>query len=1050
MRIPRRFQRCLPPCLAVMAGLASGAPIPHSLVRSIDSPATARQAGTQLGYTVAHEGNLAVIASPFDNFGGEDSGVAGVYSAATGALLHLLVNPLPENGSRFGWSAAISGNRVVIGVPGGDSGANDAGIACIFDLSSPTPSVPLHILENPNPAANDRFGTSVAIAGNRVIVGAPLGDSGTGDAGCTYIYELTGATPTLPALQLNHPDPAGRNFGHVVALSGSRLAVGAPQEGGSGDSSRVYLYDLSQPGPATPVLTLADATPATNESFGRALALAGDTLVVAAPQEDTGADNAGIAYVYDLASGTPGIPDLTLPNPAPALNDAFGSSLALSGSRLVVGNPLDDQGGSDSGRIHVFDLGSATPAVPTHVIDNPGPQSNDQFGHSVAITGTRVLTGAHGDNTGVSDSGSAYFFELGSATPAVPVRTINTPSPSSEEEFGNALAIHGAIIAVGAYHDDKGNNSNSGSAFLYDIFHPQPDQPVLTLENPAPATNDYFGGAIAIDGDLVAVAAYQDDTGATNAGTVYIYDRSSGTPTVPVWTIPNPAPNSQDQFGNALALSGNLLVVGAAKNDAGTATDAGSAYVFDLSATSPAVPLAVLDNPSPAAGDLFGYAVALSGSRVAVGSPGNTVNSVAVAGSVHVYEIDSPAPSVPVITIHNPSPGIGDEFGHSVGISGPWLVAGSPYSDHDARDAGRAYAFRLDSATPTAPRHFLGSPDPEPEDYHGISIAISGTRVVIGASEVDFSAEDSGAAYVHELGSANPEVPSALLDPLVHRDGDHFGHTVAIDGINIVVGAPLADGTTFDRGTVHLFDPDPPRPLLQVEQPPGNGLVGGAASVHFGNAPVGASSTVQEIVIRNVGTDTLVLSGIQLLVGDTADFVSVLPSLPRALAVDETAAFSVSFAPLASGSRLGTLRITSNAVSNNPFDIALTGQGLSSSDDTDGDGLNDVVELQLEPLGFDWQVNDEERASLLQSGANAAGLYSGSQLQAMNPGTPLLPRNPDGGNFKLTISAARSPDLMDFELLAMSPSSVTFTPQGKLEFRLLTPGPRDFFRWEPR
>lgn len=1038
------------PVLAALAAAAYAAPIPHSLVQSLHSPATARQAGTQLGYAVAIDGDRAVFGSPFDNIGGEESGIVAIHSSSSGALLEQLVNPRPENGSHFGWSLAISGSLLAVGVPQDDTGANDAGIVCVYDLASSTPEVPLHILENPFPAVNDNFGWSVALSGTRVIVGAPRGDSGTGDAGCAYIYDLASPTPAVPVVQLNNPDPAGLNFGYAVAASATRLVVGAPQDAGPGDTGRAHVYDLTASSPAPPLLSLSDTTPLTNEGFGRAVAIAGETVVVASPLDDTGAENSGIARVYDLGSPTPETPVQTLLNPAPAANDNFGFSLAVSGTRIAVGNHLDDLGGSDSGRVYLFDLASGTPAVPVLSIDNPGPQSNDQFGHSVALSGTRLATAAHGDNSGVSDAGTAYLFELASGTPGTPVHVINTPSPPSEEEFGNAVAIEGSVVVAGCYHDDKGNNSNSGSAFIYDLSSGTPDLPVLSLENPGPATNDYFGGAVAIAGDTVAIAAYQDDTGATNAGTVYLYHRTSPTPTVPVLTIPNPAPQSQDQFGNAIAISGNLLVVGAAKNDNGAVADTGSAYVFNLTGSNPAVPVAILDNPAPTAGDQFGVSVAISGTRVAVGAPGNDVNSADNAGSVYVYDISSGTPSVPVAVIDNPAPAADDAFGHSVGISGLRVISGAPYSDLGARDGGRAYVFDLASSTPTLPAMILNNPDPNPEDYHGIAVAISGTRVVIGASDADFGALDSGRAYVHELASSTATLPAATLDCLDHRAGDAFGYVVAIDGTNVVVAAPLADGNTFDRGAVHIFDPDPPLARLQVEQPPGTGLLSGAASVHFGDSPLGVTTTTQDIIVRNVGTDTLVVTGISLVTGHMADFSLTEVGLPLTLEVDEVAHVPVAFGPLDSGTRVAILRITSNAILQNPFEVTLTGQGLSAASDTDGDGLNDVAELSLAAMGFNWQVADEELLAVLRAGGNATGLYTGSQLEAMNPGTPLLPRDPASGDFKLTVAARKSVDLMNFVLHPMSPPKVLINNQGALEFRFPAPEPKAFFRWEPR
>lgn len=1036
--------------VAGLPAVSPAAPIPHSLAHTIHSPATARQTGTQLGYAVATGSDRAIFGSPFDDTGGQESGVVGIYSVTSGALLQKLVNPRPAAGSHFGWSLAISGNLLVVGVPQDDTGANDAGIACIYDLSSPTPAVPLHILENPYPAENDNFGWAVAISGTRVIVGTPRGDSGTGDAGRVYIYDLASPTPEVPAAQLDHPDPTGRNFGFSVAAAADHLVIGAPQNSGPGDAGRAYVFDIATSSSTPPILTLSDATPLTNDGFGRAVAISGPRVVIAAPQDDTGAENSGVAHVHDLGSPTPETAVLTLPNPAPAANDAFGSSLSMAGSRVAIGNHLDDQGGSDSGRVHVFDLITGTPAVPVLVLDNPGPQSNDQFGHSVALSGTRLATAAHGDNGGVSDTGTGYLYELGSGTPGVPVQVINTPSPSSEEEFGDAVAISGTLVVAGCSHDDKGTNFNSGSAFVYDVSSTTPNLPILSLENPAPATNDYFGGAVAIAGNTVAVAAHQDDTVAANAGTVYIYNRTSATPTVPVLTIPNPSPQAQDQFGNVIALSGPLLAVGTARNDNGAITDSGSVYVFNLSGNTPAVPVAILDNPAPSAGDQFGVSVAISGTRVAIGASGNDVNSLNDAGSVYVYDIASGTPGVPVAVIDNPVPAVDDEFGHAVGISGLKVIAGCPYSDVVARDGGRAYVFDLGSPDPAVPVMILNNPDPGSKDSHGISVAISGTRVVIGAAEADSGAVDSGAAYVHELASSTASVPAAILDAPDDRTGDFFGHAVAIDGTNIAAGAPLADGTTFNRGAVFIFDPDPPLPLHQLEHPPGSALIAGAASVHFGDAPLGTSTTSLDIVVRNVGTDTLVITGASLTGGDTSDFVLAGMNLPRTLEVDEVANLSVAFNPQSNGSRVAILRITSNAGTDNPFEISLTGQGLSAANDSDGDGLNDVVELSLAALGFDWQVDDDELIALLQAGGNAAGLYSADQLQALNPGTPLLPRDPASGRFKLTVAARKSVDLMNFTLLPMSPPQVLLTPQGALEFRFPAPEPRAFFRWEPR
>lgn len=1029
------------------AGLATAAPIPHSLTFDFPSPVTARQIDTRLGTSVAMDGGFMAIGSRHDDIGGEDSGVVWIHNAASGTLLHRIDNPLPQPGTYFGWSVAVSGNRVVIGTPDNNTGASDAGIVHVYDLGSVTPTVPVLTLPNPNPGVDDRFGYSVAISGTDIVVGTPDGDSGLGDAGCVYVYDLTSPTPATPVRQMNHPNPSGTKFGHSVAIFESTVAVGACPEGAGTDLSRVYLYELDSVTPTEPVLTLDDGSPSTNEQFGFAVAINENHLVVSAPRDDTMGIDSGRAYAYDLTSSTPAVPTAILMDSSPAVGDLFGMSLSLSGDMVAVGAHLDDDGASNSGSVYCFDLSSATPEVSVVSIDNPGPASNDEFGRAVALAGTRLLVGAGGDNTGASGAGSAYVFEILSGTPGVPVASINNPSPSSNEEFGSAVAISGNMVVAGSSRDDTGA-SNAGSVAIYDLGGLDPQAPVLQILNPSPTFNDYFGGAVAASGSLVAVAARQDDAGASNAGTVYVYDTSLPVPGVPLRVISNPAPQVQDEFGGALAMWDNLLVVGAPKNNTG-GDDSGTVYVYNLASPTPGIPVHVIDNPVPAVGDLFGYSVAISGERLVAGAP-RADTDAANSGRVYVFDLSSPSPTVPVTVIANPTPGINDEFGTAVAVSGPHLVVGTPLDDALGTDSGDVRIYDLASGTPATPAASLTRPDPDDDDLFGAAVAISGTRVIVGAYGSGVFDSEAGAAYVYELNSATSTVPADLLETGETAALDAFGAAVAIDGVNLVVGAPLHDGTTHNRGSVYCFDPDPPSPEMQVEQPPGNGLLGGAASIHFGNAPVGAAGSTQTVVVRNVGTSVLEIQGVALAGGHSDDFEIVFPLLPLSLAVDATATVDVSFVPGSTGSRVSSLLIESNAGAGSPFEITLTGQGLSAADDTDGDGLNDVVELGLESLGFDWQVNDETLVEMLQWGANAEGLYSGEQLQTMNPGTPLISRDPLTGDFKVTVAVKKSVDLSNFSLFPLSAPAVSVSNQGKLEVRFFPTDPKAFFRLEPR
>ena len=415
----------------------------------IPAPPVGAQAGAQLGFSAATDGDLTVVGAPLDDLLGTDSGVVKVFESSTGALLYVIPNPSPAAGAKFGSSVSISGTRVVVGAPYDDTGATWAGIAYVYDLSSGTPTVPVATLNNPSVASVDLFGISVSISGTRVVVGTHSDSTPVLDGGSAYVYDLSSGTPTVPVATLNNPEPDWSDlFGHSVSISGTRVVVGAPKDDtGATDAGSAYVYDLSSGTPTVPVATLNNPEPATGDAFGSSVSISGTRVVVGAPSDDTGAPDAGAAYVYDLSSGTPTVPVATLNDPSPAQFDNFGNSVSISGTRVVVGAPFrypgHQAGASDVGTAYVYDLSSGTPTVPVATLNNPSPAAADTFGYSVSISGTRVVVGARYDDTGAFDAGSAYVYDLSSGTPTVPVATLNNPGPSSGDQFGNSVSISG-------------------------------------------------------------------------------------------------------------------------------------------------------------------------------------------------------------------------------------------------------------------------------------------------------------------------------------------------------------------------------------------------------------------------------------------------------------------------------------------------------------------------------------------------------------------------------------------------------------------------------
>ena len=201
--------------------------------------------------------------------------------------------------------------------------------------------------------------------------------------------------------------------------------------------------------------------------------------------------------------------------------------------------------------------------------------------------------------------------------------------------------------------------------------------------------------------------------------------------------------------------------------------------------------------------------------------------------------------------------------------------------------------------------------------------------------------------------------------------------------------------------------------------------------------------------MRNSGDLQLTLNSPTLTGTNSGDYsLSVAPA-STVTALGSTT-FSVLFAPAASGTRTAVLHLTSNDTAHTPFNINLSGNALSFSQDTDGDGLSDAAEFQFAALGFDWQVKQTALVSTLFTYASGAGLYNSSQVQALNVGVPLVQKTPGTGSFKLTFGINKSTDLINYSAFPMTAPQTTINAQGEVEFNFTAPDNAAFFRLQAR
>jgi len=324
-----------------------------------------------------------------------------------------------------------------------------------------------------------------------------------------------------------------------------------------------------------------------------------------------------------------------------------------------------------------------------------------------------------------------------------------------------------------------------------------------------------YGWSVACVRDYAAVGAPNDVVSA--AGAVYIYARSlDGSNT---WTfvtrIANPSAHTGDRFGAAVAMSGDLLVVGSPLNS-DQAVQAGAAYVFarNQGGSNQWGQVKKLTASDGQAYDQFGSSVSINNKLVAVGCPLADVSPAVNCGAAYLFDENQGGAGAwgLVRKVIASDLATSDQFGTSLSINGDILAVGSPLADlTGAVDAGAAYVFvrNQGGSNQWGQVAKLTLSGAVASDRFGTAVSLSGDNLLVGAPLVDLTgAVDAGAAYIYSRnqGGANQWGLVKKLTSPGFAASDHFGSAVALDGNAAVVGVPLADGSGgIDYGAAYLF-----------------------------------------------------------------------------------------------------------------------------------------------------------------------------------------------------------------------------------------------------
>lgn len=367
-------------------------------------------------------------------------------------------------------------------------------------------------------------------------------------------------------------------------------------------------------------------------------------------------------------------------------------------------------------------------------------------------------------------------------------------------EYGSSVDIDGNYAVVGA----KGANSSTGLAYVL-YFNGTVWETQATLKASNGTSGDEFGYAVAISGNTIIVGAWNDNS----KGTVYVYERPvsgwSGNNVFEDAVLHPSNPEIDEYFGKSLDIDGDVIVIGAY----GDNSFKGSAYVYEKPATGweNMTQTAKLTSSVEQDGDDFGKSVSISGDIIVIGAYQDDYNSINNCGSAYIYV----KPGTGWVSTSNYEQKITaydkaaeDKFGRSVAIDGNTLVVGA-YGKNS--NAGVAYVYENDGSTWNNLGKLIAS-DADADDYFGISVDIKGNSIIVGAYENNYNSETkNGTAYVFTkpVSGWTDMNETQMLNASDFASYDRFGISVAITDENICVGSYLSNEDGTDSGSAYWF-----------------------------------------------------------------------------------------------------------------------------------------------------------------------------------------------------------------------------------------------------
>ena len=409
---------------------------------------------------------------------------------------------------------------------------------------------------------------------------------------------------------------------------------------------------------------------------------------------------------------------------------------------------------------------------------------NDAFGRSVHIDGNRAIIGAASDGTG-----SVHIFDRINGIWKLSQKIVG----ENDSLFGKSVCIEGDTAIIGSAGAAGGAAYGKGSAYIYKrIEGIWVEQARFTGSDSA--NQDEFAASVSLSGDVAICGAqrHNDLRGAT-----YVFVRNGGGWSEQQKLFPSDGVR-YDLFGISVSVDGDTALVGANQYASGN----GAAYVYRRTSGVWELEEKIIAADG-VSGDRFGDSVSLDGDVALIGAPLNDLTfSQGNYGCAYVYTRNEAAWSLEK-KITAPDRGSSDYFGQAVSINGSKALIGAPGDDVSSGSTGSAYVF-VRSGGVWNLQQKLNASDREQNDEFGSAVCISGDTIIFGVGNDDDDGDQSGSAYVFDLG-ASIWTESQKITVGDNATGVRAGVSVGLSGNTVIVGVPDDDDNGQLSGSIYVF-----------------------------------------------------------------------------------------------------------------------------------------------------------------------------------------------------------------------------------------------------